>query len=146
MHESLMAWFLQLYFEPCYEGNDGGCLRLWCPFSGALACFCAHGLASWCLQRCTFQRVCLARARGEQQSKTLADAPRPYVHHLQMIRGYPGCFSQTLPVALCSPGLAGRRQVLAVVSLLCSNGKSDTCGRGQSSWDHRGWCWDACVI
>ncbi|KAK2528687.1 Triqk [Columba livia] len=46
-----------------------------------------------------------------------------------MVRGYPGCFNQSLPMALCSPGLAGKRQVLAIVCLLCSNGKSDTCGR-----------------
>ncbi|KAK2527891.1 Triqk [Columba guinea] len=46
-----------------------------------------------------------------------------------MVRGYPGCFNQSLPMALCSPGLAEKRQVLAIVCLLCSNGKSDTCGR-----------------
>lgn len=68
----------------------------------------------------------------------LADAPGPYVLHLQAVCGYPGQFGQSVPLALCSPRPVGKRQALAVVRRLLSSGKSDASGKCQSSCQGRG--------
>lgn len=92
---------------------------------------------------------CLAVAQlvmPNRKVQLLQITPWPYVHNLHMVCGYPGWFSQSLPLACFSPGLVGKRQGLAAVHLQCLNSKSDTSWKRQTSHECGCLCWNSCVI